>query len=101
MLAFFCKFPGAARAAQRATTTIPIRPGQIQTPGVLHGQVVTDMSAVLDEAWELVKHGMIAEADFREFAFENAESNVGGQIPLERVLTSIRLYAQEVAPRLP
>ena len=29
-----------------------------------------------------------------------AESNVGGRIPLERVLHSIRLYAQEVAPRL-
>jgi alkanesulfonate monooxygenase SsuD/methylene tetrahydromethanopterin reductase-like flavin-dependent oxidoreductase (luciferase family) len=29
-----------------------------------------------------------------------AESNVGGRIPLERVLTSIRLYAEEVAPRL-
>jgi alkanesulfonate monooxygenase SsuD/methylene tetrahydromethanopterin reductase-like flavin-dependent oxidoreductase (luciferase family) len=29
-----------------------------------------------------------------------AESNVGGRIPIERVLTSIRLYAQEVAPRL-
>jgi alkanesulfonate monooxygenase SsuD/methylene tetrahydromethanopterin reductase-like flavin-dependent oxidoreductase (luciferase family) len=28
------------------------------------------------------------------------ESNVGGRIPLERVLHSIRLYAQEVAPRL-
>jgi alkanesulfonate monooxygenase SsuD/methylene tetrahydromethanopterin reductase-like flavin-dependent oxidoreductase (luciferase family) len=28
------------------------------------------------------------------------ESNVGGRIPLEQVLTSIRLYAQEVAPRL-
>jgi alkanesulfonate monooxygenase SsuD/methylene tetrahydromethanopterin reductase-like flavin-dependent oxidoreductase (luciferase family) len=28
------------------------------------------------------------------------ESNVGGRIPLDRVLTSIRLYAQEVAPRL-
>src|SRR5262245_2930478 len=28
------------------------------------------------------------------------ESNVGGRIPLERVLTSIRLYAREVAPRL-
>jgi alkanesulfonate monooxygenase SsuD/methylene tetrahydromethanopterin reductase-like flavin-dependent oxidoreductase (luciferase family) len=28
------------------------------------------------------------------------ESNVGGRIPLERVLTSIRLYAEEVAPRL-
>ena len=28
------------------------------------------------------------------------ESNVGGRIPLDRVLNSIRLYAQEVAPRL-
>jgi alkanesulfonate monooxygenase SsuD/methylene tetrahydromethanopterin reductase-like flavin-dependent oxidoreductase (luciferase family) len=28
------------------------------------------------------------------------ESNVGGQIPLERVCNSIRLFAQEVAPRL-
>jgi alkanesulfonate monooxygenase SsuD/methylene tetrahydromethanopterin reductase-like flavin-dependent oxidoreductase (luciferase family) len=28
------------------------------------------------------------------------ESNVGGRIPLERVLNSIRFYAQEVAPRL-
>ena len=33
---------------------------------------VTDMSAVLEEAWELVEHGMITEADFREFTFENA-----------------------------
>jgi len=28
------------------------------------------------------------------------ESNVGGRIPIERVLNSIRLYATEVAPRL-
>jgi alkanesulfonate monooxygenase SsuD/methylene tetrahydromethanopterin reductase-like flavin-dependent oxidoreductase (luciferase family) len=28
------------------------------------------------------------------------ESNVGGQIPVERVLNSIRLFAQEVAPHL-
>jgi hypothetical protein len=28
------------------------------------------------------------------------ESNVGGHIPLERVLNSIRLFAQEVAPQL-
>lgn len=28
------------------------------------------------------------------------ESNVGGRIPLDRVLNSIRLYAQEVAPQL-
>jgi alkanesulfonate monooxygenase SsuD/methylene tetrahydromethanopterin reductase-like flavin-dependent oxidoreductase (luciferase family) len=29
-----------------------------------------------------------------------AEPNVGGRIPIERVLESIRLYAEEVAPRL-
>jgi hypothetical protein len=28
------------------------------------------------------------------------ESNVGGQIPVDCVLNSIRLFAQEVAPRL-
>jgi hypothetical protein len=33
---------------------------------------VTDMSEVLEEAWELVEHGMIGEGDFREFTFENA-----------------------------
>ena len=33
---------------------------------------VTDMTDVLEEAWELVEHGMITEADFREFTFENA-----------------------------
>jgi hypothetical protein len=27
---------------------------------------------VLEEAWELVEHGMITEADFREFTFGNA-----------------------------
>ena len=29
-----------------------------------------------------------------------AEPNVGGRIPIEQVMTSIRLYAEEVAPRL-
>ena len=33
---------------------------------------VTDMSEVLEEAWELVEHGLIDETDFREFTFENA-----------------------------
>jgi predicted TIM-barrel fold metal-dependent hydrolase len=33
---------------------------------------VTDMTEVLDEAWELVEHGMIDESAFREFTFENA-----------------------------
>jgi hypothetical protein len=33
---------------------------------------VTDMTEVLEEAWELVEHGMITETDFRAFTFENA-----------------------------
>ncbi len=33
---------------------------------------VTDMTEVLEEAWELVEHGMITATDFREFTFENA-----------------------------
>ena len=33
---------------------------------------VTDMSEVLEEAWELVEHGLITESDFRAFTFENA-----------------------------
>jgi predicted TIM-barrel fold metal-dependent hydrolase len=33
---------------------------------------VTDMSEVLEEAWELVEHGLITEPDFRAFTFENA-----------------------------
>jgi hypothetical protein len=33
---------------------------------------VTDMSEVLEEAWELVEHGLIDEEAFRAFTFENA-----------------------------
>jgi predicted TIM-barrel fold metal-dependent hydrolase len=32
---------------------------------------VLDMSEVLEEAWELVEHGLIGEDDFREFVFTN------------------------------
>ena len=32
---------------------------------------VPDMSAVLEEAWELVEHGLIDEENFREFVFAN------------------------------
>src|SRR5947207_506013 len=32
---------------------------------------VTDMSAVLEEAWELVEHGLLDEDNFREFVFAN------------------------------
>jgi predicted TIM-barrel fold metal-dependent hydrolase len=33
---------------------------------------VTDMTDVLDEAWELVEHGLVTTENFREFTFENA-----------------------------
>ena len=32
---------------------------------------VVDMTEVLEEAWELVEHGLITEDDFREFVFAN------------------------------
>ena len=32
---------------------------------------VPDMTEVLEEAWEMVDHGWIDEADFREFTFVN------------------------------
>ena len=47
----------------------PIRP--LFSSDVSHFDV-TDMTEVLDEAWELVEHGLITPADFREFTFENA-----------------------------
>ena len=33
---------------------------------------VIDMSEVLEEAWELVEHGLLTEDDFRDFMFGNA-----------------------------
>lgn len=35
---------------------------------------VPDMSAVVEEAWELVDRGLLSESDFREFTFENVAS---------------------------
>jgi hypothetical protein len=35
---------------------------------------VTDMTEVVEEAYELVEHGLISEDDFREFTFTNAAS---------------------------
>ena len=32
---------------------------------------VPDMAEVLDEAWEMVEHGWIDEADFQDFIFTN------------------------------
>lgn len=30
------------------------------------------MSEVVEEAWELVEHGLLSQADFRDFVFGNA-----------------------------
>ena len=32
---------------------------------------VTDASAVLEEAWEMVEHGLVTEDNFRDFTFSN------------------------------
>ena len=72
---------------------------------------VVDMSEVLEEAWELVEHGMISEADFQEFVFANpvraahrAQSRLlqghhGGRRGGEA--HSIRKWASVVAPVRP
>ncbi len=42
---------------------------------------VTDMRTVLEESWDLVKHGLIDERAFRELTFENAVSLHAGMNP--------------------
>jgi len=39
---------------------------------------VPDFREVLPEAWELVEHGLVDEAGFRQFAFENVVRLFGG-----------------------
>jgi len=42
---------------------------------------VSDMEEVLEEAWELVDHGLLDEAQFREFTFTNAAMLHAGMNP--------------------
>ncbi len=42
---------------------------------------VPDSTEVLEEAWELVEHGLITEADFRKFTFSNVVQLHGGMNP--------------------
>jgi predicted TIM-barrel fold metal-dependent hydrolase len=42
---------------------------------------VTDMSEVLEEAWELVEHGLASEDDFRDFVFTNPATLHTGMNP--------------------
>ena len=39
---------------------------------------VVDATEVIEEAWEMVEHGFISRANFREFTFENAVALHGG-----------------------
>jgi hypothetical protein len=42
---------------------------------------VIDASEVLEEAWEMVEHGLMNEANFREFTFANAARLFAGMNP--------------------
>jgi len=42
---------------------------------------VIDPSAVLEEAWELVEHGLISDENFRDFTFGNVVEMHGGMNP--------------------
>lgn len=42
---------------------------------------VIDASEVLEEAWEMVEHGLIDETNFRDFTFGNAARLFGGMNP--------------------
>ena len=42
---------------------------------------VVDATEVIEEAWEMVEHGHITKANFREFAFGNAVALHGGMNP--------------------
>ena len=42
---------------------------------------VVDATEVIEEAWEMVEHGFITQANFREFTFGNAVALHGGMNP--------------------
>jgi hypothetical protein len=42
---------------------------------------VVDATEVIEEAWEMVEHGLISRANFREFTFGNAVALHGGMNP--------------------
>ena len=57
---------------------------------------VTDMTEVVEEAYELVEHGLISEDDFREFTFTNAASLHTALNPDFFKGTSVEGYANAV-----
>ena len=57
---------------------------------------VTDMTEVLEEAFELVEDGLLGEDDFREFTFANAVKLHGGMNPEFFAGTAVERAAAEV-----
>jgi predicted TIM-barrel fold metal-dependent hydrolase len=57
---------------------------------------VPDITAVVPEAYELVEHGLIDEADFRDFTFANAVRLHGGANPDFFKGTTVERQAAEV-----
>jgi hypothetical protein len=62
---------------------------------------VSDMANVLAEAYELVEHALMAEADFRDFSFANAVRFFGGGNPSFFEGTSVEAAAAEVLAASP
>ncbi len=61
-----------ADTLDRATAHLPrLMYERLDDLGIMGHWDVTDMSGVLAEAHELVEHGLIDEADFRDFVFAN------------------------------
>jgi len=62
--------PRTAHAFDRRTNPLGLPLKAVFSSDVGHWDV-PDMRDVVGEAWELVEHGMLSEADFRAFTFDN------------------------------
>ena len=60
---------------------------------------VADPNEVMQEAWEMVDHGLITQEDFREFAFSNAVQCYSSMNPDFFKGTTIEGQAREELPR--
>jgi predicted TIM-barrel fold metal-dependent hydrolase len=69
---FGCEADDRLNALAFATDLLPFgeRLRAIMSSDIGHWDV-PDMTEVLEEAWELVEHGVMTEEDFRDFAFVN------------------------------
>lgn len=61
---------------------------------------VTDMTEVLEEAWELVEHGLIDEASFRDLTFSNTVALHGRMNPNFFAGTRVQAAAEKELARL-